>query len=157
MGLFSDINNHSQSGGGAWWKKGNYKIRIERVVFKHGFKGMSYIIESEVLESDNPEIEVGDKRSQVIKLEKTPAKGNIASFLRVCVATGTALDTGEVLDVEKIAIEESDVEKSFGPEQPCAGLELELYCYDTQTQTGGNFTVCQYKVPAELRGEEAAA
>ena len=153
MGRFSGVNKARQSGGGNWWKKGKYRTRITKVEFRNGHKGESYIIEGEVLASSNPEILVGETRSQVIKMDKESALGNIGSFMGVCAA----VMTGENLanpDLNEVT--EADVEASHGEDQPLVGLELEIDAYDIETKAGNPFTVIKYKVPAEKLGAVAA-
>jgi hypothetical protein len=152
MGKFSEINKHSQAGGGNWWKPGNYRARISSVKFQNGFKGEAYIIECEVLRSSNPDIKIGETRSQVIKLDKESALGNIASFLRVCQAilTGEGLDNPEALKVD-----ESDVIDSYGADQPLVGVEIDVNAIDIMTKKGTPFTKIVYAVTADAKNQAA--
>lgn len=152
MGIFAKSVRDRQSGGGNWWKAGRYRGRVTKVEFKDGHKGQSYIIECEVLSSSNPEIKVGETRSQVIKMDKESASGNIGSFMCVCMA----ILTGENLDnPDKCEFEESDIEASFGVDQPLVGVELEIEAIDIKTRAGGDFTKIAYHVPADAKTQAA--
>ena len=141
MGRFSGISKARQSGGGNWWLKGKFRVRISKVEFREGHRGQSYIVESQVLTSSNPEVLVGETRSQVIKMDKESALGNIASFL--CAAMASM--TGENLDnPDANEIGESDVEASYGPDQPLVGVELNVEAIDIITKAGTPFTKVVY-------------
>ena len=163
MGIYSNINSHRQGGGGVNWTPGTYRARIQKVIDKKGFKGHSFIIESEVLEVLKPftegekvvSLQPGVKPGNVIKLDKpdtlTMALGNVADFCRAGFAAITLRDTGEVVDPASIDIEESDVEGVAGDAQPLAGVELMVEAYNITTiKTQKPFTVVKYSpyVPA---------
>jgi hypothetical protein len=153
MGKFSKAVKDRQSGGGSWWKAGKHRARITKVEFRNGHTGESYIVEGEVLSSTNPEIKVGETRSQVIKLDKASAAGNIGSFVCVCAAmlTGKNLDNPDACEID-----ESDIEASYGPDQPFVGLEVDVEGIDIKTRAGGDFTKIVYSVPEDVRQSAAA-
>jgi hypothetical protein len=148
MGIFSKATTARQTGGGNWWKAGKFRGKISKVEYRDGHTGKSYIVECEVLSSNNPAVIVGETRSQVIKLDKASADGNIGSFMAVCLAvhSGQHLDNPDV-----IKFDESDIEASVGPDQPFVGLEVEIEAIDIKTRAGGDFTKIMYAVPVELR------
>lgn len=146
MGKFAKSAKERQTGGGNWWKAGKFHAKISKVEFREaGHTGDSYIIECEVLSSNNPAILVGETRSQVIKMEKESAAGNIGSFVCVCCAllSGVNLD-----DPDKCEIEESDIIASYGPDQPFVGLEIDVEAIDITTRAGKPFTKILYSPPA---------
>jgi hypothetical protein len=153
MGKFAGAIKARQSGGGNWWEPGKYRARIDRVAFiEGGYNGDSYVIECEVLESNNPKIAVGEKRSQAINMKHASSPGNIGSF--VCV--GCAIKHGVNLDnPDACEIDESDIQASYGVDQPFAGLEVEVEAMMTKTRAGGDFTKVRYGVPSDVRSQAA--
>lgn len=83
MGRFSGIQNARQSGGGVYFKEGDYLVEITKVhVFASREKGDLFFIETVVLESEGSDANpVGSKPSQSIKLSLDSAKGNINGFV----------------------------------------------------------------------------
>lgn len=153
MGIFGKATKDRQSGGGNWWKAGSYLAKITKVEFRNGHKGQSYIVECEVLASNNPAVLVGETRSQVIKMDKESASGNIGSFVCVCCAllSGKNLDNPDACEIE-----ESDIEASCGPDQPFVGLEVAVEAVDIKTKAGGDFTKIIYKIPPSRLNAAAA-
>lgn len=152
MGRFSGVTKARQMGGGNWWLKGRYRAKVTKVEFRNGHRGESFIVECEVLQSNNPEVLVGETRSQVIKMDKESALGNIGSFLCVCmsVMTGENLDNPDANEIG-----ESDVEAAYGPDQPLVGVELDVEAIDIITKAGKPFTKIVYHVPADVKTKAA--
>lgn len=168
MGYFSGVKTARQGGGGSYWTPGDYKVRVDRVIFKEsGFKGTSYIVECEILEvlrafpaEDRGEgikfdasRKPGEKVGHVIKLDKSEVKeaalGNINNFLTACFETMAVMSGNST---EGIEIDESAVEESYGDDQPCAGLELHVHCQGIKTaKTGKPFVTTTYGVLTGLK------
>jgi hypothetical protein len=87
-------------------KDGSYVVKIDRITTAKSFENAgaeSYVIELEVLESDNPQVKVGQERSITINrldskvdYELALALGNLKSFL----ASALADEENRYIDVE---------------------------------------------------------
>jgi hypothetical protein len=84
MSVFSGTGEATVSKSGSYFKPGKYNIKIKacKLVDSQSGKVRTYfIVETEVLESDNPEIPVGNERSYVIAMDNIMAKPNIKAFV----------------------------------------------------------------------------
>lgn len=76
MGRFSQIENASPSQRGNVFKQGEYVVTINACKIVDGQKGGTFfVIETTIVESDNPAIKQGAEHSQVINLTNPKAMG----------------------------------------------------------------------------------
>ena len=180
MGIFQGRGMSKQygNGGGNWAPPGKFRVRINRCIGKKGYKGESAIVELEVVKAflvktrnpqnkdewiaaDDPEklVPAGTKYSWVNKMDKGPAAGNVADFVRVglcsmSIAAGQLTDdSGQPLNLDPKTFEDftdEDVEAIFGEENGFAGLEMDLETFMIKTQAGGDFTKHVFAMVPEL-------
>lgn len=137
--------------GGQWFKPGKYRVRITGVKDQPSQKGgKDYtIIETVVLESNNPEIAVGSIRSQVIDMTNVMGMPNVKAFLAAASGVDSTLESvntdieaywrnqdpaGTQWDLEKI------IEQLVIRDNLLADVEMDLECVNVKTQEGGDFT-----------------
>lgn len=120
-------------------KDGDYACEISAIKWAKSFEsgGVSYVIETVVIESDNPEIRVGQDRSITINRLDAPddkkylrdkAFGNLKGFVAAVMA--------DALDVE------IDVEAEFPAEgDTWEGLVKQTYIDDGKGLVGAKFRV----------------
>lgn len=143
MGIFRGLGKAEVSGTGQWFKEGNYLVKITGVKLVTGKRDNkdNFIIETEVLASDNDEIKVGAKRSQVIKMDGVMAFPNIKKFLAAVVGVdATVNDANEKIETafaelvgRKLSIEDI-AEYVVSDENPLSDIELELECVNILTR-----------------------
>jgi len=144
MSLFSGIKDASVSKSGQYFKPGHYKVKIKAVKMTKSQAApsqMFFIIETEVLESDNPDISPGSERSQVIDMSNVMALPNVKAF--VAAASGVE-PTSETVneEVEKYWSDLMGEHISFdvlcdrlvSDSNPLEGLEMFLECINIVTK-----------------------
>jgi hypothetical protein len=143
MGRFSGLGSIRANQGGIFFKQGNYVVEIKKVENRTTRKGDTFIIETEILESDNPERPAGCKPSQVIvfkpdiiETQMGDVKQFIGAVLGIEDADSYVPEDGQDLD----SFWEEALEGAIGDDQPCAGVKLRLNCTNRATKAGGNFT-----------------
>lgn len=155
MGRFSNIKN-ARGSRSLYFQPGKYRVRIERCKYGKTRKGVDmFVAETEVLESDSETLVVGTKPSFLVTLDKDPALGNIADFMRVGLATLSAMH-GEIVVPDSVELEEEVAEEIVGEDNILAGVELNVYAYNKPTKAGHDFTRVEFNVPKDVI-ESAAA
>ena len=82
MGKYDKIVDAKVSKTGQYFKEGQYRVRIIAVKDVDSQLGKNFtVIETEVLESNNPEIQVGSERSQVIDMGQVMGFPNLKAFM----------------------------------------------------------------------------
>lgn len=139
MGYFGKMKEASMTGGGVYFLEGIYRVRLVKVHMYSGRKGDAFfIVEAEIIESNNPQRPVGMKCSQVIKMSQDAALGNIKAFL--AAANGIDIDADGAMQVVQEEITEEVAELAVHASNPLAGIELKLQCTQIKTQAGNDFT-----------------
>jgi len=155
MSLFGKIRDVDVGKSGQYFKPGIYKVRVKSVKVKDSQVGPAekyFIVETEVLESNNPDIAVGAEKSQVIKMSNVMALPNVKAF----VAAASGVDpNSETINEEveaywKKKLEEQGViqpTETVSFDQVCdlivsnlnplGGLELKLECATIETKGEG--------------------
>ena len=137
MGVFDGIENVYAEGTSSlrqYFEPGFYTVAIERV-FLHEKRlggGKLFIVETQVLESDNPNIKPGEKRNWVQSLAMPSALPRIKTFI------GAALG----LDPQDIngKVNASICNHAVSAENPLKGKKLTLTCINKPTGAGKQFT-----------------
>lgn len=83
MGHFDGVNNATEFESGSYfpWANSKYKCEISRVLVKPARKGFNvFIVEMNVLESNNPEVTPGTSRSWLQKLNIDGADSSLKAF-----------------------------------------------------------------------------
>ena len=148
-GKFKGIEDAKVFKTGQYFKPGKYKVRINAVKDVDSAVGSKsyFIVETTVMESNNPDIPVGGERSHVIDLGNVMGLPNVKAF--VAAASGVdstspsindevtaywSKQVGEHLDFEKIC------NLLVSSANPLEGEIMELECFETKTREGGDFT-----------------
>lgn len=146
MGRFSKIRQAKVSGTGSYFVPGMYKVRIKTTKMVESSKDTGqefFVIETEVLESDNPKIPVGGDRSQVIPMDETMTLPNIKGF--IAAASGVDPLDDDIDDkVEKFwskavgqSLSYDQIADLMVDGNPLEGVELELECVEIITRGKG--------------------
>lgn len=85
MGRYSGMNEAKTSRStGQYFLPGSYKVEIQSVKWIEGQRGKHFtVVESKVLQSDNPDISAGSTRSWVVDMANVMALPNLKTFLAV--------------------------------------------------------------------------
>lgn len=150
MGKFGKARDAKVFGNNQYFLPGNYKVKIKdtKLVDSAASPGKEFcVIETEVLESSNPEIAVGSERSQVIPLGEQMSLTNVKAF--VSAASGVdPHDTDSGPKVEAFWAEvfgTSEYPKQYEnffeyicetifSQNPIAGSEMDLECVEIITK-----------------------
>lgn len=150
MGLFGSVKQAKVNGGGVYFLPGLYKVKIDKVRVQRSAKnGKDYwIVETTILESNNPDRAVGSHCSQVVEIGHMMGPVHIKAF--VCAVSGVdaqdedandrveakwAEMTDQTLDFEQIC--EMIADESTNPLE---GLEMNLECSNVKTRAKTDFT-----------------
>lgn len=85
MGLFSGMNEAKPSRStGQYFLPGKYKVEIQSVKWIDGQRGKHFtVVETKVMQSNNPDISAGSTRSWVVDMANVMALPNLKTFLAV--------------------------------------------------------------------------
>lgn len=132
MGYFKGIEDAKTSEGGLYVVPGNYKVNIlEAKVIESRKKIPFFCVETEVLETTNPERPIGTKMSWLVNLTQDSAQGNIKSF----IAGVTGCSTDEVTEVLVEELLESG---------ELANTPAKINAFNVVTKAGKDFTRVQW-------------
>lgn len=157
MGLWDkvkdeDINNARSTKGGAYFKPGNYVVRVLRCKeLETRAKDEVFIAECEILDTDNDECPVGYRPA--LYIEKNPAYptlwlGNVADFIRAGMASLAVAQGEEPPPAEKIELTKAVGEAVTGEENLLAGVILMVYAFNKETKEKKKpFTRFEWTVP----------
>lgn len=149
MSRFKGIQDAPVYKTGQYFKPGKYKVRIKAVKWVTSAVGSKnyFVIETEVVQSDNTEVPVGGERSHVIDMASAMGKPNVKAFVacasgfdpgitdindKVCEYWSRAI--GESLDFESIC------ELIISDANPLQGNVMDLECMEIETRQGTPFT-----------------
>jgi hypothetical protein len=149
-GWFDGIADATVQKTGQWFHPGKYRVRIKAVKQINGQKGDKFlVIETEVLESNNPEIQVGAEKSHVIKMGGTMALPNVKAFIAAVSGVDPTLDNVNDLIEEywfqnnpmgvRLALPQI-VEEMVVKYNALEGVVMGLECVNITTQAGNPFT-----------------
>lgn len=124
MDLWEEIAGATPTGFSPYFEPGNYHVRIERFFLNPGFKGLSFVLESEIVWSADPD-ETGP-RSWVVsvgggdEVKKRMGQGNIKGFIHACF--GVLPSTADAFEPLVAPI----TARCAGQSNPLSGLILSL-------------------------------
>lgn len=165
--MFADMASAPLNSKGNYMDAGVYVVESKVIKVKDGFKGKSFIFEFKILKSNNKAHEVGSTGSQVVKLDKPQAWGDIKSLmfaLALGIDPKTVRDPKqdkelheEATNIAKAALD-PDHAKDLGEEPNfLIGVPVRLECIKVKTQKGTDFTVHNYSPYVEDEAETKAA
>jgi hypothetical protein len=121
---------------------GSYTLAVEMIALIEGFKGgLTYVIEVEVLTSDNPECRPGSKRAITIggldkKDREKNAKARVKSFLAAAAhLTGNEPEPFKGVSWSKF------LKDSYSEEQALTGAEFAVQKYTKKTANNFDFAM----------------
>lgn len=154
--FYSGISEKKVAKTGSYFKPGTYRVTILAVKEVKGQKNRNFfVIETKVLQSNNPEVPVGAERSQVIPFDNVMALVNIKQFIAAVSGVDATLDDvnerveaywanlhpkGEVLPFEEI------VSQMVVGANALADVEMGLECVEIATTEGQPFTKHTWEV-----------
>lgn len=142
--VFSDFDNADPSNVGGRNPKittaGEFVVEVEecRCVESKQYNAVYYVAELKVIESNTDNVAEGSKHSWVHNmLEKFFGASNTKQF----IAAAAGLD---VASEEAKAIGRSEVEESWGEDQPLKGVQLNLKTFPKTTKSGRDIVVHEW-------------
>lgn len=159
MSLFSGMGETKISKGGVYFLPGIYKVEVQKVTTNRSAKGRKdfFIVESKILESDNPERKPGMLVSHVIDIGNVMGPANIKAFLAAANGIDPRNDeeVQAALGVGRDGTDHGEQAALFAVSEanPLAGTILKLVCTEITTKAGNPFTKHEY-FPIEGEGEE---
>lgn len=154
MGLFGGIKGQRGSQGGVYFLPGNYVVEIQRCKTGKTRKEIDFFVaECKIVESDNPERKPGSSASFMVTLDKDPALGNIADFMRMGMwLQGRAAGLDDLPpEADGIELDEGDADEICGEDNPFVGMEMGLEAYNKPTKAGNDFTRHKWLPPEIAR------
>ncbi len=123
----------------SYFLPGKYKVRLENVlIHKKRLGGKLFIVETEVLESSHPDIQVGETRNWVQPMDVDPALPRIKTFM----GAAHGFCPKRNLDALCEFVTKEVCEKAVSAENPLKGKELRLECHNKKSlKSGKDFTV----------------
>lgn len=143
MGVFGKIGEAKYSEGGNYLKPGVYRLKTNACKYiKTRTAKDAFVVEFEVLASNNPDCSVGSLVSWMVTLDKEPALGNIKQFAM------------SVLACDEDKITEQAIEFMVSEANPCKDKPVRACAVNIMTKANRPFTKVKFIVDAE--GEAAA-
>lgn len=145
MGQFSQIDKAQVNLGGNWLKPpGRYTVYVSACKTPKNRKNkLFYVVELDILASNNPDCRAGMKASCVFNLtDHDAAWGNLRGFL-------SAAATCSVEEVD-----EKFVDESVSADNPMRGQLVDVEVINVKTESGGNFSKhIWYAVSKDVQAE----
>lgn len=150
-GWFDGVGEAKVSKTGQWFQPGKYRVKIKSVKQVTGQKAGErfLVIETVVLESNNPEIQVGSEKSEVIKMQGVMALPNIKAFIGAVSGIDATLDNATTL-IEEYWQKHNPTGARYGLAEiieelvvkynVLENIEMGLECVMVTTQQGNPFT-----------------
>jgi hypothetical protein len=140
--MFSGIGQAEVGQGGIYFLPGQYLVEVIKVIAKQSRKGaMLYIIECEVIESNNAERPPGCKPAQIISMAYDAAFRNIKEFIAACNGISPTRERERANN----AVDEEAATYSVDESNPLGGTRLYLTCTEITTRSGNPFTLHQWE------------
>lgn len=79
--LFGNMAKAEIFGSGTYFEDGQHEVSLKNLFVKEGHKGQSFIAEFTVIQSSNPEVQVGATRSYVLKFENMYTMANVTKLV----------------------------------------------------------------------------
>ena len=141
MVAFSGIGKAQEYKSGRYLDPGTYTLSIASITLVDSKKEKGrkfFVVEAEVLSSNNPDFRVGDLVTWMVDITPKLVEGEIVVpeiSLSNCKAFAKA-----VLDCTDNDITEETMDKLCGPEQPASGINVVADAFNITTGKGGEFT-----------------
>jgi hypothetical protein len=159
--LYSKITDVSVSRSGQYFKEGHFLVKIDavkEVESQAGVNKLYFVIETTVLESDNPHVKVGGSYSQVIDTSNVMFLPNVKGFMAAVSGVEGSSETvneeiekywegvmGEHVPFERIC------ELVVSEGNPLEGIKMELVCTEILTKAEKKpFTKHMWQVREDL-------
>lgn len=151
MGIFDGIEHVAAEGTSLrqYFEPGHYTVAIERV-FLHEKRlggGKLFIVETTVLESDNPHIKPGERRNWVQSFAIPSALPRIKSF----IGAANGLCPQRQLEDINTNITASVCDGVVSHDNPLRGKKLRLICISKTTRAGKEFVQHMWGTYGEKR------
>ncbi len=138
MGMFDAVGTADVTQAGnrlPYFLEGHYKVSVHKVKGQPDRNGNPFfVVEAEILESNNVERPPGTKCSWVCKMNNDMGPINVKKF--IAAANGVDPSTPEANEVTG-----EDCEYACSDEQPLTGTIMGLQCSMTTTKAGNPFTI----------------
>jgi hypothetical protein len=155
MGRFDGIEDVKVYKTGQYFKPGKYRVKINAVKWVKASVGAKEftVIETEVLQSNNPEVPVGGERSHVIDMSGVMGMPTFKAF----VAAASGVDPTSVAINDEVVKYWAGVtgthntyagicEMLCSELNPLEGEEMELECIEVKKRDGDPFTKHQWAI-----------
>ena len=134
---FAGIDKAPPSTGGQYILQGNHILLVDACKIVNSQQGKArtlYVVETTVVESDNPEMKEGTTRSWVVNFDHQPALSNIRSF----VAAAMNMPFDDVTEDHSMG--------TVSEANPLKGTVLKCEAFNIKTKgKGQDFTKVQWK------------
>lgn len=148
MGIYSGINEARGSRSGVYFTPGNYLVEIiccKEIETRQKVK--AFVAETNILWSNTEERRKGSECTYYVGMDKEPALGNVADFLRTSMASLATHEKNIPTLPDSVQITEEDVLMVYGEQNPLSGVKLWLTAFNKPTKKGTDFTRHIWKVP----------
>ena len=137
MGMFDGIEGASSSKGGVYLLPGNYLLAVQAAkIGSSRNKGDFFVVEFEIVSSDNPERPVGSRVSWMTMKNNDAFLGNVKGFAQAA------------LDMAEDDITAEDIEAMIDDEQPLVGVQVKAQATNIVTRAGKDFTKVFWSSPS---------
>lgn len=110
---------------------GKYLVEIDACKISDTRSGVFFIVEMDIVESDNPERAAGTKMSWMVK-RKDEFEETFLSNVKDFIMGVTGLDENKITDETAMKI--------IAPDQPLSGVRARLTAYQSTLKNGNEFT-----------------
>ncbi|KKN50654.1 hypothetical protein LCGC14_0630810 [marine sediment metagenome] len=155
MGLFGDIKGQRSTMGGHYFiPDAHYVVEIQRCKTGKTRKNVDFfVVECLIRETDSDKMRPGAPGEMMVTLDKDPALGNIADFMRMglWIQGRDAEVDGLPPSAEDVEMDEDIADEVVGENNPLAGLVMGVYAYNKDTKAGNPFTRHRWMTSEEAR------
>lgn len=151
MSVFEGIERVSAEGTSErlYFEEGNHTVEIDSVFLyeKRLGGGKLFIVETTVIESDNPNIKPGEQRNWVQSLALPHALPRIKSFIGAAIGLCPRRQLNEI----NAKVNTDFCNHAVSLENPLSGRKLALTCVNKTSRNGKNFTQVMWRTHGQER------
>ena len=139
MGLYDNVGDAQTSSGGQYFKPGQYRMQVQSVSEVTSRKGVPFfVVESTVLRTNCSEYKPGATISWLVNMTSDWALSNVKEFAQAVAGDMRAQVSG------------SDIEDMLKPEQPAAGMEVDVDAIVRTSRAGNEWTQARWRPAGTL-------
>ncbi len=137
MSIFAGIDKVEVSAAGQNFRAGRYEVEIDSVTTFVSRKGVPFFLVKATVQQTTSTYAPGSSVDWLVNLNQDWALANVKEFA-LALIPGDVVEQARAAGEESQLITEATIEGMIGPEQPCAGMRVEVDAIERISKATGN-------------------